>query len=354
MRGGNCSSGQVERFIRISVSAQMANEAGASGKMLQIVQRGQEHSQSQEAGEEHERNWWMDDAFGDDEDDAEYDCEAEDFRSEAEFPSEPPDTSMLLCDVISRARGGDMTVWNRKQKENNITFYSATEVKSSMMSTMDGKERQTAARWLMMCRFTGLLVGCYQSYIMYVPNANGMDWREKIVGREISAKNGFIRHFHPGGETIPSRNNDGIMLIKNTKDLRDIYYDKLKRRKGKEVLGKSLDHLYVFTMDKHGVDQLRQLVTEDAAETETKLIGAALESGIYERNTAVHGGLFPLRTQEGLLISVGTYMDINRIHNIETITNRFDGIEYGILCYDWQLPYYQSVMPGAKYMTVSE
>ena len=187
--------------------------------------------------------------------------------------------------------------------------------------------------------------------MVYLSNANGMDWHDRIVHREIAAKNGYSKHIQNKSETM-SKENEGIIIVRNVKDLRDIYSDKLGRRKGKEILGKGLDRFYVLTLDKKGVEQMRHLSERDVDADEQELISAAVESGVYTRNEAVSAKLFPLKTQEGLLISIGTLIDIKRVDKLKTIADKVK-LDYGILCEKWQIPYYEAIVPGIKYMTVS-
>lgn len=252
--------------------------------------------------------------------------------------------------MIIEATNGNITIRNRGEKKDSPIFYSSDEVKRVELSTLSEERKKQAARGLMMCRLSGLLIGCFHSYIVYLANANGMDWHEHIVSKEITLKNGFSRNANRAG-TISQQNN-GILIVKNAKDLADIYSDKLKRRKRKEYLGKGLDHLYVLTLDRKGVAQMRTLAETDVDAEEMDIIEAAVESGIYTKNTDVSAKLFPLKTKDGLLISVGTIMDIRRVDTLKAVSEKTQ-VEYGILCEEWQIPYYEAMEQDVKYMTVS-
>ena len=62
--------------------------------------------------------------------------------------------------------------------------------------------------------------------------------------------------------------------------------------------------------------------------------------------------MFPLKTKDGLLISVGTLMDIRRVDTLKAVSEKAQ-VEYGILCEEWQIPYYEAMGQDVKYMTVS-
>ncbi len=63
---------------------------------------------------------------------------------------------------------------------------------------------------------------------------------------------------------------------------------------------------------------MRTLAETDVDAEERDIIEAAVESGIYTKNTDVSAKLFPLKTKDGLLISVGTLMDIPASRYIES------------------------------------
>ena len=360
IKGARLPASNIERFIRASVSMQMAVEAGADGNMMYILQSdmGAAADMANDIDTESNGNdlWWLDDDSEDieDIDDIENDELAADSgfdNCEADFETGEAQDSIPLMELVIKAKGGDLTLRNRNIKENQISFHSASDVKSTVMSSTSEERKPQIARGLMMCRFSGLLYGCYHSYIVYLSNANGMDWHDRIVRREIAAKNGYAKHIPNKSKTM-SKENEGILVVRNIKDLLDIYGDKLGRRKGKEMLGKGLDRFYVLTLDRKGVEQMRYLSESDVDAEEQELIAAAVESGVYTRNEAVSAKLFPLKTQEGLLISIGTLIDIKRVDKIKAIADKVK-LDYGILCEKWQIPYYEAIVPGIKYMTVS-
>ena len=359
IKGTRFSTNYAERFLRSTVSMQMAVEAGISGKMMFIVRSEEETEKSVLASkqkmntDEQSDRWWLDDiesilgedGADNDEDDYEEECEAE-----YEVVTCAADDGTPLMKMIMEATNGNITIRNRGEKKDGPIFYSSDEVKRVELSTLSEERKKQAARGLMMCRLSGLLIGCFHSYIVYLANANGMDWHEHIVSKEITLKNGFSRNANRAG-TISQQNN-GILIVKNAKDLADIYSDKLKRRKRKEYLGKGLDHLYVLTLDRKGVAQMRTLAETDVDAEEMDIIEAAVESGIYTKNTDVSAKLFPLKTKDGLLISVGTIMDIRRVDTLKAVSEKTQ-VEYGILCEEWQIPYYEAMEQDVKYMTVS-
>ena len=52
------------------------------------------------------------------------------------------------------------------------------------------------------------------------------------------------------------------------------------------------------------------------------------------------------------MISVGTLMDIRRVDTLKAVSEKTQ-VEYGILCEEWQIPYYEAMEQDVKYMTVS-
>lgn len=369
IRGVRCAMVQVERFTRMSLAAQAASAIGASVKPMyltvgkqtvtgnDLLGRVDSSAEAMDSGDEN--TWWMDEAFaGDSLDDIflSEDCEAEgqdgiQFDDGAVDVLEDREPQLLLSTIVGNAMREAETMNRYPNEKTDIIFHSAREIKSVLNSNIKSANSNLASRDLMICRYSGLLESCSNSLLLYVPNAMGMDWRERIVRKELATQMAFAKLFSTFG---PIRYNQqhGAVLVQNEKMLEDIFFDKQHRRSENEVLGRAFNKFYIIPMDKSGMDDLRTIMEKDLKKMHQQLVDAAVRSGVYQRNDKLSAELFPLKNQDGILIADGTIMDLIQINAIEVLASHIPGLQYGVLCRTYQLPYYQRIMPKACFMLV--
>lgn len=393
IRGYKCATSQVERFLRMSAAAQAAESIGASVRPLYlstdkvlIAGGGEEaidYSADIDATDDDlvrapdlfadtcndmngilDDDDWMD--FGI-EDGIGMECEAgpgHECEAVAQEPSVEDsgatcrgeagertsrEPQRLLSTVVYEAinRAG-----NRDTKETcPMVFHPVREVKARLAASLDRGDATLAARDLMSCRYSGLLESCSNNVLVYVPNAMGMDWRERIVRKELATQMSFAKLYSQFGPISHDEQN-GVVLVQNERMLEDVYFDKKSRRGENEILGRSFNHYYVVQYNKDGMSDLKRIMTRNLEADGKKFIERAIQSGVYTSNTEVSAKLFPLQSKEGILVADGTLMDLVQVNAIESIANHIQGIKYGVLCRPHQLPYYQRIMPRAYFMLV--
>lgn len=261
-----------------------------------------------------------------------------------------PESQRLLSTVVYEAMS---RATNRNTKEtSSIVFHPVREVKARLAASLDDGDATLAARDLMSCRYSGLLESCSNNVLMYVPNAMGMDWRERIVRKELATQISFAKLYSQFGPINRDAQN-GVVLVQNERMLEDIFFDKKSRRGENEVLGRSFNHYYVVQFNKEGMSDLKRIMTRNLEEDDRRFIDSAVRSGIYAHNTEVSAKLFPLKSKEGILIANGTLMDLVQVSAIESIANHLPDLKYGVLCRPYQLTYYQRIMPRAYFMLAS-
>ena len=385
IRGVRCAMIQVERFTRMSIAAQAANAIGASVKPMYLTTgkkatAGDNISERAVSGvgisdSADETTWWMDEAFIENSLDdifLDEDCEAEDdadvvceddadvvCEDDADVVCEDDavDTSgdrepqLLLSTIVYNAMREAEATNRYPNEKKDIVFHSSREIKSVLNSNIKTASSTLVSRDLMICRYSGLLESCFNSLLLYVPNAMGMDWRERIVRKELATQMAFAKLFSKFGP-IRYDHQHGAVLVQNEKMLGDIFFDKQHRRGENEVLGRSFNKFYIISLDKGGMNDLRTIMTNDLNKMRQHIIEAAIRSGVYQKNDKLSTELFPLKNKDGVLIADGTIMDLVQINAIEALASHLPDLQYGVLCQKRQLPYYQRIMPKACFMLV--
>lgn len=371
IRGVRCAMAQVERFTRMSIAAQAANAIGASVKPMYLtVSKSKSIFTNSSNGNnasavkpgavlDEKETWWMDDALaGEMLDDMFLDenCEADEFGDDpletvVQEETEEREPQLLLSTIVYNAMNEAGAKNRYPNEKTDIIFHSSRDVKSALSANIRSGNSTLASRDLMICRYSGLLESCSNSLLLYVPNAMGMDWRERIVRKELATQMAYAKLFSQFGPIRYDRQH-GAVLVQNEKMLEDIFYDKQHRRGENEVLGRSFNKFYVISLDKGGMEDLHAIMTKDLNEGRQYFLEAAVQSGVYQRNEQLSAELFPLRNKEGVLIADGTIMDLVQINAIEALASHIPELQYGILCRPRQLPYYQRIMPRACFMLV--
>ena len=369
IRGVRCAMIQVERFTRMSIAAQAANAIGASVKPMYLTTGketaignsipGQAGSETGVLSSNDETAWWMDEALvGDSLDDIflDEDCEAEDdadvfFEDDTINTFGDREPQLLLSTIVHNAMKEAETTNRYPNEKQDIVFHSSREIKSVLNSNIKTTSSTLVSRDLMICRYSGLLESCFNSLLLYVPNAMGMDWRERIVRKELATQMAFAKLFSKFGP-IRYDHQHGAVLVQNEKMLGDIFFDKQHRRSENEVLGRAFNKFYVIPLDKGGMKDLSTIMTKDLNKIHQQLVEAAVQSGVYQKNDKLSAELFPLQNQDGVLIADGTIMDLVQINAIEALAVHIPDLKYGVLCRERQLPYYQRIMPKAYFMLV--
>lgn len=378
IRGVRCAMSQVERFLRMSIAAQAANAIGAQVQPLYLTERvSKAQTENQEAidpieiaeMEESDDAWWLsEDLYAEEvlaatiESGSEAGTEKEEESIVGGDGISDQEPQRLLSEIVTEAiRQAEAE--NRYQKETSrIIFHSSRQIKASLSSVIKSGNTALASRDLMICRYSGLLESCSNSLLVYVPSATGMDWRERIVRKELATQASFSKLYSTYG-AIRYDNQNGVLLVQNEKMLEDIYFDRQGRREEREVLGRSFNKFYVIALEKSWMKDLNRILTSDLAAKRERLLKAAVATGIYEYNDRLSTELFPLKTVgrvplednttvEDIIVADGTLMDLVQINAIKSLHDHIQDLRCGILCKKYQRTYYERIMPYAYLMFV--
>ena len=110
--------------------------------------------------------------------------------------------------------------------------------------------------------------------------------------------------------------------------------------------GEKLTHLWVVPFSEDGNAELLSIMTTDMKKEREAIIKTLLATEEYVPNADVSRELFPVKDSFGVLTAIGTHMDVKRMKAIDRMadTNLDATREYAILCFRWQVPYYEAVI----------
>lgn len=270
------------------------------------------------------------------------------FKSEEEEGpciNDQPASSLDAIITDARRRYLDLNQGAQKSSTalHSMAFHNAIDIKRVLAE--EGKDYSDFHGG----RYTGILESQYRTVLVYVGSRTGMAWSQTASKPEISALHAYSvryakKHTLMGGE------NHGIMLVENAKSFYDLFTDKKKKRK-REVFAERFDSFVVFPISNAGLENLTDYMDCDTATYEHELVAAAKQSGVYRDNASGHTRLFPLVNEDNTPMAIGTFIDAVKINLIRRIYAK-TAITYGIICYDWQMDYYNRVAPEAVLMTI--
>lgn len=205
-------------------------------------------------------------------------------------------------------------------------------------------DEDVALNDVMSDRYTGILLGTYNRALVYVPTNEGMTWRKNRVQREIQTMNsvcGMLRSH--------LRGSNGIVLIPNVKEFKDLYFDaqSVRGTEGAESLGSQMEHLWFVPTNYIGIGQLRRIAYEDLNAKRDEVIASAVENVGLLRNK---NSAFPLMDEEGRWYAYGADLDICVVQQMKIYQERTPDMKIGIVCYQWQTAYYDQLFEDVRYL----
>lgn len=193
-------------------------------------------------------------------------------------------------------------------------------------------------------RYTGILFGIHNRALVYVPANEGMTWREGRVHREIQTMNSVCGTLHS-----PLRGSNGIILIPNVKEFKDLYFDAqgVRGTEGVGKLGSQMDHLWLVPTTYIGLGQIKRIAYEDLTAKRNEVIESAVENVGLLRNK---NSVFPLMDSEGRWYAYGADLDICVVQQMKIYQGRKPDMKIGIVCYQWQTAYYDQLFEDVRYL----
>ena len=142
-----------------------------------------------------------------------------------------------------------------------------------------------------------------------------------------------------------------MLLVENPKHFADLVLDTKKKLREGETFANRFTSFVFIPINADGAQQAKEYMSAPTKTYIKNLADLAIQSGVYKQNKEGHTDLFPLVTQDDMPVFVGVFMDVIPIHRITKLLS-ISEFEFGILCYPWQIAYYERVLPKAKFLTM--
>ena len=195
-------------------------------------------------------------------------------------------------------------------------------------------------------RYTGILLGVRTRALVYVPMNEGMTWRDDRVHRELQTMNAVCGTL---GSSL--RGANGIILIPNVKEFKDLFFDaqRVRGTDGAGKLGRQMDHLWIVPTNHIGLVQLRRIAHDDLDAKRNEVIESAVESaGLFRNKNSV----FPLIDEEDRWYAYGADLDIRVVQEMKIYQSRKPDMKIGIICHQWQTAYYDQLFDECRYLVL--
>lgn len=221
----------------------------------------------------------------------------------------------------------------------DIIFTNSFEMKRLISSTRIDSEAFSSGR------FTGVAESPLKSVLMYEGRRTGFSWSKWQTEYDMKPYRIFTmgkskyRNFRLGEEY-------GAMLVSNAKMFEDLMHDKADRRKPGELFAQGFSSFIFFPINHVGTVQFSAYMNTDMKSYYLAVAENAVFSGYYQHNSGRYPTLFPLISNAGMPITIGTYIDAVRIQRILALIKEAP-FQFGVVCYEWQSDYYRRVFPDS-------
>ena len=203
-----------------------------------------------------------------------------------------------------------------------IVFYNGTVVKAIAGKAND----HVSVRDYLSGRYSGIAESHLKSVLIYATPLFGMGWSK------------WYRF---------SKGASAALIVNSPQQFANLYrdVDQAKRSEG-EVFGGGFTNLYILPLNNEGAKHLQWLMLTDDDAFSAATIMEALKSGVYVRSDKANAGLFPLLNVNGFRTALGFQLNAKLALRIEQIANTLPDEHFEILCQNWQVAYYQAIMPA--------
>ncbi len=196
-------------------------------------------------------------------------------------------------------------------------------------------------------RYSGVADSSFKSVFLYASPMFGMRWNRWQNERELASYRIWRKARSAAASDAFRRSGScAAMIVESPKKFAGLYFDidKMRSQNGEE-LGGSYDHFYILPFSKEGTEHVRWLMTTDDEEVNRQAVEDAVNSGAYIKNSGINFQLFPLINSSGEKTAIGFQLDVKKLISIERIANMVPDQSFNILCFKWQIPYYEAVIP---------
>lgn len=237
-----------------------------------------------------------------------------------------------------------------------IRFTDVVRVKELVDIHHDCSFKPLAAKDFDRCRISGIADSRSKSVLVYSAHEVGFNWSSWMFEPDGRLLEKWSKKTITDPTIDKNDKKYAVLFVQNRFEFTKLYLDKAGRRKKvkdvhnkkRDPLGEGLSHFYVVPKTCVGTEFLRWLMLTNDDKNEKMLKKEAINSGKYEENIFSHGLFFPLRATDGTFVANGCMMDIIKIKQIEKVAKSNPERKFGVLCFDWQIEYYESILPNVK------
>lgn len=138
---------------------------------------------------------------------------------------------------------------------------------------------------------------------------------------------------------------DSVVFVKSPKEFSKSFFGKSEREFKKMLTMLTLSGIRefcVFPMLRKGIASFYSYLM--GADREDEIYAIALESGRFTPNKVKYNEeLFPLLRTDQAPTAIGIKLDLVKLYRIIKVSCSHPEETFGVICYDWQVPYYQRI-----------
>ena len=206
-------------------------------------------------------------------------------------------------------------------------------------------------RELSMSECAGVLATAEKAVLVYTASTDGMPWNSHSATVDSKIARAFCFNHHilnsMGDKTR------GILLASTPTVLASLFFNRSKR-KMRARFGTGLTALHIVPISQDGMTFLRHIMEDDLVKYSLTLCRQMCDTGAYTANPEFHSkSEYPvIETATGTPCAYGIDMDYNYIADwydlLSGETNRQDPPALKIICFKFQIPYYQAIFAGLR------
>lgn len=251
------------------------------------------------------------------------------------------DTKVTLGTLIRKAlkeSGQSETMEN--EGTDSIEFVPTSEVKAACMRLPGVSALDVRAG-----KYSGVIVSGNSAALVYMSfKSDVLVWHDSIRAKEIKAFESF-KHAETKHKSWDNSVN-GVLIVDSVESFQSSFLSRAKGSKG--AFGDGYEKFWVVPVEHIGIRELDSIFNGNAEKDKSVVEYELVDSGEYVRNTGFASHLFSLYDSlTDTYTALVTHIDICQLKKIISATPSIVNMrsECAVLCYDWQVPYLEAVLP---------
>ncbi len=236
--------------------------------------------------------------------------------------------------------------YNGVGNTDRIVYYSGTAMKSKAGL----HNRMSRITDFSMGRFRGIAETEEKSILMYVAPQFGMTWGSWINKKEMDIYDIWMQHKKERFVNWKGqRESYAAIIVDNAKDFGNLYQNKYMGKSGTQVdegsIGGLFTHCYILPNNWDGINQFRWLLLSNREQTIDSIRKMFLQTGDFTPNKTASCRSLCLRDAYNQETALGFELDVQMVKSVNRIALWNPDEAINIFCFDWQVDFYQRVVP---------